>query len=87
MKNRLVSKVMLMIFAVAVFSIAYLTVEYYTGESYLTLKGDKSVTIGLNGLYEDAGIDAMLHGRDAGDQITKSGEVDTRVPEIGRAHV
>ena len=82
MKDKLVSKIIVMVLAVVTLGITGLTIQYYTSESYLTLKGDEKVTIGLNGLYDDPGVDAVLHGRDASDEVTVSGKIDTETPGV-----
>lgn len=80
MKRNLVYKILILAFAVAITGIAYLTLNYYTCESYMSLNGDSKVTIGLNGLYDDEGVTAVIHGKDVSDSVEVSGNVDTTVP-------
>ena len=80
MRSKMAFKTLIMAMAVAAAGIILLTVEYYTSESYMTLNGDKSVSIGLNGLYDDPGVTAVLHGRDVSDNVEITGNVDTSTP-------
>ena len=82
MKDRLVFKILIMALAVVTLGVTGLTIQYYTSESYMTLNGDSKVTIGLNGLYDDPGVTACLHGMDASDEVVTSGEVDTETPGV-----
>lgn len=71
---------LIMAFAVSIAGGVLFVISYYTSESYLTLKGDSEITVGLNGLYEDPGVDAVLHGKDAADKVSVKGKVDTETP-------
>ena len=64
----------------AVIALTGLTVFYYTNEAYLTLAGDKTVNIGLNGVYEEKGVEARISGRDVSDRVKITGRVETSVP-------
>ena len=68
------------VLAITVMALMCLTVFYYTNEAYLTLAGDKTVSIGLNGVYEEKGVEARISGRDVSDRVKITGKVDTSVP-------
>lgn len=69
-----------MVLAVAVAGIAALTLEYYTNNSFLALNGQRNITVGLNGLYEEPGAKAELAGFDVSDRVKIDGEVDVTKP-------
>ena len=73
-------KVAVIALAAAVIALTGLTVFYYTNEAYLTLAGDKTVNIGLNGVYEEKGVEARISGRDVSDRVKITGRVETSVP-------
>ena len=66
--------------AVLVFGVGILTIHYYTAETYLLLNGEEKVEVGLNGVYEDAGVTAKWMGFDVSDQVEVSSDVDTKEP-------
>lgn len=68
------------VLTITVIALMCLTVFYYTNEAYLTLAGDKTVSIGLNGVYEEKGVEARISGRDVSDRVKITGKVDTSVP-------
>lgn len=74
------NKIIIAALAVIVFGISLCGYVYYTMQLSLSLNGEENVTIGLNGLYEDEGAKAIVHGKDASDQIKVSGSVDTGTP-------
>ena len=53
---------------------------YYTAQNYLHLKGDSHVSIGLNGAFDDPGVEAGLHGEDVSDQVRVTSDFDPSVP-------
>ena len=53
---------------------------YYTYESYLRLNGDETVTLGLNGVYEEPGAEARSGGEDVSKDVEITGSVDTSSP-------
>lgn len=68
------------ILAVAVVIIAAFTFRHYTQDSYLTLKGDENVSIGLYGVYTDPGVNAVKDDRDVSSDVKVSGEIDPGTP-------
>ena len=80
MKNKMGFKILIMAVAVVAAGIFLCTLEYYTSESYMTLNGEPEITIGLNGMYDDLGATAVLHGQDASGEIVTTGQVDTTTP-------
>lgn len=53
---------------------------YYTTQLSLVLKGPEKITIGLNGVYDEQGVEAKLSGRDVSDDVKISGTVDPSTP-------
>lgn len=78
--SRIFTAVIVMAFAVGVFGIAHLALTYYTTNSYLILNGGRTVTVGLNGIYEEKGAKAMVAGLDFSDHVKIKGKVDTAEP-------
>lgn len=66
--------------AVLAMGIALMGMTYYTTQLSLTLEGEKDITIGLNGLYEEAGAKAIVGNKDVSDKVEITGEVDTSTP-------
>lgn len=66
--------------AVLAMGIALMGMTYYTTQLSLALEGDKNITIGLNGLYEEAGAKAIVGNKDVSDKVEITGEVDTSMP-------
>ena len=71
---------LIMFFAVGIAGGALFVITYYTSESYLALNGAEEMTVGLHGLYDDPGVDAVLHGKDATKKVRVEGKVNTNVP-------
>ena len=74
--------VLVAVIAVLVMGIANIIVTYYTTQLSLSLEGEKTITIGLNGIYEEKGATALVAGKDVSDRIKVSGEVDTSTPGV-----
>ena len=66
--------------AVLVMGIALMGMTYYTTQLSLALNGERNITIGLNGLYEEAGASAIVGNKDVSDKVKVIGEVDTSIP-------
>ena len=79
-RSKITTAVVFMAFAVGVFGIAHLALTYYTTNSYLTLNGERSVTVGLNGLYEEKGAKAEIAGLDFSDSVKIKGKVNAARP-------
>ena len=71
---------LIMFFAVGIAGGALFVITYYTSESYLALNGAEEMTVGLHGLYDDPGVDAVLHGKDAAKKVRVEGKVNTNAP-------
>jgi len=71
---------LIMLFAVGIAGGALFVITYYTSESYLALNGAEEMTVGLHGLYDDPGVDAVLHGKDAAKKVRVEGKVNTNAP-------
>ena len=80
MEKKLMLSVIVIAFAAAATGILLLVFSYYTNESYLVLKGESDVTIGLSGVYEEPGAEFVILGRDISDKVSIEGEVDPQVP-------
>lgn len=78
MKNEL--KLIIAVLTTAILVIIGFIFIYYTIHMSLSLNGEAKMEIGLCGVYEEPGAEALLNGKDASDKIKISGEVDTSVP-------
>lgn len=74
------TKIIIIAVAVTVVGLMAAAAFYYTTQLSLVLKGDKTVTIGLNGVYQEPGVTARLHGKDVSDKVKISGRVDSSRP-------
>ena len=66
--------------AVCIVFIGMLVAYYYEANTYLVLKGEPEMTVGLHGIYEDPGVTAKIGGRDVSDQVQGEPAVDTDTP-------
>lgn len=73
-------KYIVLILALLAAVILGLVVFYYTNMSYLKLNGDKIVTVGLNGVYDEPGAEAKAGGKDVSDDVKITGEADLSTP-------
>ena len=73
-------KILILVLAVLAVGILGTVIFYYTYESYLRLNGDETVTVGLNGVYEEQGADARSGGEDVSKDVEITGSVDTSSP-------
>ncbi len=69
-----------LLLAVLALGIMSFAVTFYTTQQSLTLNGPDKIQLGLNGVYEEYGADALIGGKDVSDQVDISGEVDTSTP-------
>lgn len=53
---------------------------YYTTESYMVLAGESHMTIGLNGTFEDPGVEAKISGRNVTDKVEVDSKLDESTP-------
>jgi len=79
-KTGLKLKIVVALLAVLAVGIMSLAVTFYTTQQSLTLKGSDKIQLGLNGVYEEYGANALIGGKDVSDQVDISGEVDTSTP-------
>lgn len=70
-------KILILVLAVLAVGILGTAFFYYTYESYLRLNGDETVTVGLNGVYEEPGAEARSGGEDVSKDVEITGSVDT----------
>lgn len=80
MKKKLVP-VIALLFVVALINTG-LIVFYYTNQLSLSLKGESSITIGLYGVYEEKGAEAVVDGKDVSHKVKIQGKVDPSVPGL-----
>ena len=73
-------KILILVLAVLAVGILGTAFFYYTNESYLRLNGDETVTLGLNGVYEDPGAEARSGGEDVSKDVEITGSVDASSP-------
>ena len=73
-------KILILVLAVLAVGILGTAFFYYTYESYLRLNGDETVTVGLNGVYEEPGAEARSGGEDVSKDVEITGSVDTSSP-------
>ena len=73
-------KILILVLAVLAVGILGTAFFYYTNESYLRLNGDETVTVGLNGVYEEPGAEARSGGEDVSKDVEITGSVDTSSP-------
>lgn len=72
--------IIVLILAVAVVGIIAAVAVYYNTQFSLALKGEKEMTVGLNAVYEEPGVEAVAKGQDASDDVKVTGKVDTSTP-------
>ena len=53
---------------------------YYTSEAYMVMAGEEEVTIGLNGYYEDPGVEAKISGRNVTHKVDTESDLDPSRP-------
>ncbi|MBQ6401239.1 MAG: DUF5011 domain-containing protein [Firmicutes bacterium] len=53
---------------------------YYTSESYMVMAGEEQVTIGLNGVFDDPGVEAKISGRDVTAKVDVQSDLDVSRP-------
>lgn len=73
-------KILILVLAVLAVGILGTAFFYYTNESYLRLNGDETVTLGLNGVYEEPGAEARSGGEDVSKDVEITGSVDASSP-------
>lgn len=66
--------------AIVVIGIAAVVMTFYSSNFSMKLKGGEEVTVGLNALYEDQGVEALIDGKDVSGEVKVTGEVDTSTP-------
>lgn len=69
-----------LVLAIIVVGIAAIVLTFYSSNFSMKLKGDEEMTVGLNAVYEDQGVEAVVDGRDVSDKVKVTGEVDTSKP-------
>lgn len=69
-----------LVLAIIVIGIAAIVMTFYSSNFSMKLKGDEEMTVGLNAVYEDQGVKAVIDGRDVSDKVKVTGEVDTSKP-------
>lgn len=74
------TRLIIIVLAVIVAGVAAAAVFYYTTQLSLSIKGEKSVTVNLNSVYEEQGVSAREHGEDVSDKVKITGNVDTSIP-------
>ncbi|MDO4545371.1 MAG: DUF5011 domain-containing protein [Bacillota bacterium] len=74
------TKLAVLIIAIVTVAATAGIILYYTTQLSLALVGDREMTVGLYGIYEDPGVKAKLGGKDVSDKVECTGEVDTSVP-------
>ena len=69
-----------LVLAIIVVGIAAIVMTFYSSNFSMKLKGDEEMTVGLNAVYEDQGVKAVIDGKDVSDRVKVTGEVDTSKP-------
>lgn len=69
-----------LVLAIIVVGITAIVMTFYSSNFSMKLKGDEEMTVGLNAVYEDQGVKAVIDGRDVSDKVKVTGEVDTSKP-------
>lgn len=69
-----------LVLAIIVVGITAIVITFYSSNFSMKLKGDDEMTVGLNAVYEDQGVKAVIDGRDVSDKVKVTGEVDTSKP-------
>lgn len=67
----------LVILVLGIFSVA---VTYYTTYFSMELKGEQNMTVSLNSVFDDPGVEAVVKGRDFSEKVKITGKVDTSSP-------
>ena len=69
-----------LVLAIIVIGITAIVITFYSSNFSMKLRGDEEMTVGLNAVYEDQGVKAVIDGRDVSDKVKVTGEVDTSKP-------
>lgn len=69
-----------LVLAIIVVGIAAIVMTFYSSNFSMKLKGDEEMTVGLNAVYEDQGVEAVVDGKDVSNKVRVTGEVDTSKP-------
>ena len=69
-----------LVLAIIVVGIAAIVMTFYSSNFSMKLKGDEEMTVGLNAVYEDQGVEAVIDGKDVSGKVEVTGEVDTSKP-------
>lgn len=69
-----------LVLAIIVIGITAIVITFYSSNFSMKLRGDAEMTVGLNAVYEDQGVKAVIDGRDVSDKVKVTGEVDTSKP-------
>lgn len=74
------TKIAILILAILVVGIIMTTITYYTTQLSMVMNGQEEMTVGLNSVYEDEGVKAIINGKDFSHRVKVKGKVDTAVP-------
>ena len=53
-----------LVLAIIVIGITAIVITFYSSNFSMKLRGDAEMTVGLNAVYEDQGVKAVIDGRD-----------------------
>ncbi|MDO5491348.1 MAG: DUF5011 domain-containing protein [Bacillota bacterium] len=70
----------ILVMGILVLGFLLLTIWYYTSETYMVMAGKEKMTIGLNGVFKDSGVEARLSGRDVTGKVRVESDLDTGRP-------
>ena len=69
-----------LVLAIIVIGSTAIVIKFFSSYFSMKLWGDEEMTVGLNAVYEDQGVKAVIDGRDVSDKVKVTGEVDTSKP-------
>lgn len=73
-------RIAVIVLAVLVLAVGGIAVYRYMLQNSLKPVGDHSITIGLNGVYDEQGAEARSHGKDVSDKVKIVGSVNSSKP-------
>ena len=79
-KRTSISFILVMILCVLVFGVGLGGIWYYTTNSYMVLAGDENITIGLNGYFQDPGVEAKISGKNVTDRVKVTSNLNVKKP-------
>ncbi len=79
-RNNTMTLIGILVMGILVLGVGLGILWYYTTNSYMAMAGEENMTIGLNGYYEDPGVEARISGKNVTDKVRVDSNLDTSTP-------